>query len=224
MTITVDITSDVVCPWCYVGKRRLEAAIKASGRDVRVRWLPYQLNPTMPAEGMDRRAYRTRKFGTWERSLELDAQLNAAAAPDGLHLAFDKIARTPNTFDAHRVLWLADGLGVQDGVMEALFRAYFVDGKDIGDRETLLDAAAAGGLDREQADRMLHSDEGVDEVKVAEAAARRRGVDGVPHFVVNSAVAISGAQPTAVFLAAFDQVTTAPAGDTGTCAVGRGTC
>lgn len=224
MTITVDITSDVICPWCYVGKRRLEAAIKASGWDVRVRWLPYQLNPTMPAEGMDRRAYRTRKFGTWERSLELDAQLNAAAAPDGLHFAFDKIARTPNTFDAHRVLWLADQLGVQDGVMEALFRAYFVDGKNIGDRETLLDVAAAGGLDRERADRMLHSDEGVDEVKVAEAAARRRGVDGVPFFVVNWAVAISGAQPTAAFLAAFDHVTTAAAETAGTCAVGRGTC
>jgi predicted DsbA family dithiol-disulfide isomerase len=223
MTITVDIVSDVICPWCYVGKRRLEAAIRQSGRDVRVRWRPYQLNPTMPAEGMDRRAYRTRKFGTWERSLELDAQLNEAARPDGLHFAFDKIARTPNTFDAHRVLWLAEELGVQDGVVEALFRAYFVDGKNIGERAVLADVAAAGGLPRERVEALLHSEEGVDEVKVAEAAARRRGVDAVPFFVVNGTVAISGAQPTAVFVAAFDQVS-APAPAGGTCAVGSGTC
>lgn len=223
MTITVDIVSDVICPWCYVGKRRLEAAIRESGRDVTVRWRPYQLNPTMPGEGMDRRAYRTRKFGTWERSLELDAQLNEAARPDGLHFAFDKIARTPNTFDAHRVLWLAEELGVQDGVMEALFRAYFVDGQNIGEREVLAEVAAAGGLPRERVEALLRSDEGVDEVKAAEAAARRRGVDSVPFFVVNGAVAISGAQPTAVFVAAFDQVSaSSPAG--GTCAVGSGTC
>lgn len=223
MTITVDIVSDVICPWCYVGKRRLEAAIRESGRQVKVRWLPYQLNPAMPPEGMDRKAYRTRKFGTWERSLELDAELNEAARPDGLHFAFDKIARTPNTFDAHRVLWLADELGVQDGVMESLFRAYFVDGKNIGDRDTLLDAAAAGGLDRERAVAMLASDEGTAEVTAVEADARQIGVNGVPYFVVNSAVTISGAQPTAAFVAAFNQVSaTEPAG--GTCAVGSGTC
>jgi predicted DsbA family dithiol-disulfide isomerase len=223
MTITVDVISDVICPWCYIGKRRLEAAIRAAPEHaVRVRWHPYQLNPTMPAEGMDRRAYRTRKFGSWERSLELDAQMTAAANGEGLPFALDKITRTPNTFAAHRVLWLADQLGVQDGVMEALFKAYFVDARNIGERAVLLDAAEAGGLNRDRVDAMLHGDEGVDEVKVEEAKGRKqRGVDGVPFFIVNNALSVSGAQPTDVFLSAFRQV--APTAPAQTCSVG-GTC
>jgi len=222
MTITVDVISDVICPWCYIGKRRLEAAIRAMPEHaVRVRWHPYQLNPTMPAEGMDRRAYRTRKFGSWERSLELDAQMTVAANAEGLPFALEKIARTPNTFAAHRVLWLADQVGVQDGVMEELFKAYFVDGKNIGERAVLLDAAEAGGLNRERVETMLHGDEGVDEVKVEEAKARKRGVEGVPFFIVNDTVTVSGAQPTGVFLAAFKQV--APPAPAQTCSVG-GTC
>lgn len=222
MTITIDIISDVICPWCYIGKRRLEAAMRAMPEhQFAVKWHPYQLNPTMPAQGMDRRAYRTRKFGTWEKSLELDAQVTAAANAEGLPFALDKIARTPNTFAAHRVLWLAAELGVQDGVAEELFKTYFVDAKDFGERAVLLDAAAAGGLSRERADAMLHSDEGVDEVKVEEAKARRLGADSVPFFVINNKVALAGAQPTEAFLAAFKQLT--PAEPAQTCAVG-GTC
>ena len=222
MPLHIDIVSDVICPWCYIGKRRLEAAVRRSGRAATVRWLPYQLNPTMPPGGMDRRDYRTRKFGTWEKSLALDAEVTAAAKGEGLEFALDKIARTPNTFDAHRVHWLADEMGVQDGVQEALFRAYFAEAKDIGRREVLLDAAEAGGLTRERAGRMLNSDEGVEEVKTAEADARRLGMTSVPFFVVNNAVAISGAQPTDVFLAAFEQV--APTAPAQTCSVGSGTC
>ncbi len=222
MTISVDVISDVICPWCHIGKRRLEAAIRAvPEHTVRVRWHPYQLNPTMPAEGMDRRVYRTRKFGSWEKSLELDAQVTTAANAVGLPFALDKITRTPNTFDAHRVLWLADRLGVQDGVAEELFKAYFVDGKNVGERAVLLDAAEAGGLNRDRVDAMLHGDEGVDEVKVEEANGRKRGVDGVPFFIVNNTVAVSGAQPTDVFLAAFRQV--APTAPAQSCSVG-GTC
>lgn len=223
MIITIDIISDVICPWCYIGKRRLEAAMRQlPGHTFIVRWHPYQLNPTMPAEGMDRRAYRTRKFGTWEKSLELDAQVTAAANAEGLPFALEKIARTPNTFNAHRVLWLADQEGIQDAVAEELFKAYFVDAKNFGDRATLLDIAAAGGLNRERVDAMLHGEEGIDEVKVDEAKARKqRGVDGVPFFIINNTVAISGAQPTAAFVAAFQQV--APAASGQTCAVG-GTC
>jgi predicted DsbA family dithiol-disulfide isomerase len=223
MTVTVDIISDVICPWCYVGKRRLEAAMRQLPEHTfAVRWHPYQLNPTMPAEGMDRRAYRTRKFGTWEKSLQLDAELTAAANAEGLPFALDKITRTPNTFHAHRVLWLADELGVQDGVAEELFKAYFVDGKNIGERAVLLDAAAAGGLDRERTDAMLHGDDGVDEVRVEEAKARKRGVDGVPFFIINNSVAVSGAQPTDVLVAALRNVVAPQAG--GTCGVGGGTC
>ena len=170
---------------------------------MRVRWRPYQLNPTMPAEGMDRRAYRTRKFGTWEKSLALDAEVSDTAAVEGLAFALDKITRTPNTFAAHRVLWLADQLGVQDGVAEELFKAYFVDGKNVGERAVLLDAAEAGGLTRERVEAMLSSEEGVDEVQAEERQSRGRDVTGVPFFVINDAVAVAGAVPTDTLVAAL---------------------
>src|SRR5579871_4952132 len=133
MMLAVDVISDVICPWCYIGKRRLERAVTALDRqhEVRVRWLPFQLNPTMPREGIGRREYRTRKFGNWERSLELDARVAAVGEAEGIQFAFDRIERTPNTLDAHRLIWLADKEGIQDAVVEALFRAYFRDGRDI---------------------------------------------------------------------------------------------
>src|SRR3954464_14907495 len=127
MTFTIDIISDVICPWCFIGKRRLEKAVAAldGAHEVRVRWLPFQLNPQMPPEGVSRREYRTRKFGSWERSLELDAQVAAAGEGEGIHFAFERMERTPNTLDAHRLIWLAEQEGIQDAVVEALFRAYF---------------------------------------------------------------------------------------------------
>ena len=131
MNLTVDVTSDVICPWCYIGKRRLEKAIVAVGdeHDVQVRWLPFLLNPTMPKEGISRREYRTRKFGSWERSLELDAQVVAAGESEGIQFAFDKVEQTPNTIDAHTLIWLAGQHECQDSVVESLFHAYFVEGK-----------------------------------------------------------------------------------------------
>src|SRR5246127_3924617 len=108
MVLHIDVISDVICPWCFIGKRRLEKAIAAHPHEVGVRWLPFQLNPTMPKEGISRREYRTRKFGSWERSLELDAEVVAAGKAEGIHFAFDRIGRTPNTLDAHRLIWLAD--------------------------------------------------------------------------------------------------------------------
>src|SRR5688572_18180858 len=110
MVLAVDVFSDVICPWCYIGKRRLERAVSALGgsHEVRVRWLPLQLNPQMPKEGISRRDYRIRKFGSWERSLELDARVTAAGEGEGIDFAFDRIERTPNTLDAHRLVWLAD--------------------------------------------------------------------------------------------------------------------
>ena len=139
--------SDVICPWCYIGKRRLEKAVAAldGQHEVRVRWLPFQLNPTMPKDGISRREYRTRKFGSWERSLELDAKVVAAGKAEGIHFAFDRIERTPNTLDAHRLIWLADKEGIQDAVVEALFRAYFTEGRDISKRQTLIDVVAEAG-------------------------------------------------------------------------------
>jgi predicted DsbA family dithiol-disulfide isomerase len=148
MVLHVDVISDVICPWCSIGKRRLEKAVAAFGGPVRVRWLPFQLNPTMPKEGASRKEYRTRKFGSWERSLELDARVVAVGEGEGIHFAFDRIERTPNTLDTHRLIWLAGKEGVQDAVVEALFRAYFTEGRDISNHQTLLDMVAEAGLDR----------------------------------------------------------------------------
>jgi predicted DsbA family dithiol-disulfide isomerase len=197
MTLTVDVISDLICPWCYVGKRRLEKAIASF--DVRVRWLPFQLNPQMPKEGIRRKEYRTAKFGNWERSLELDAKMVAIGEAEGIRFAFDKIERTPNTLDAHRLIWLADKQGIQDAVVEGLFRAYFTEGQDISNRRTLLDVVAEAGLDRGEA--MLNSDEGLEAIE----EAQRFGVDGVPFFIINGKVTLSGAQPSDEFVAAFNR-------------------
>jgi 2-hydroxychromene-2-carboxylate isomerase len=147
VTPTIEVVSDVICPWCFVGKRRLEQAIGLFGGEdeIRVRWLPFQLNPDMPPEGMDRREYRTAKFGNWERSLTLDAQITDAGKQDGISFNFTRAKRTPNTLDAHRLIWLADKWGVQDAVVEALFRGYFVEGNYLSDR-TALAGIASGAL------------------------------------------------------------------------------
>jgi predicted DsbA family dithiol-disulfide isomerase len=206
MSLTVDVISDVICPWCYIGKRRLEWAIAAfEGQQVRVRWLPYQLNQSMPKEGIGRKEYRIRKFGSWERSLELDARVIAVGETEGIHFDFDRIDRTPNTVDAHRLIWLADQQGCQNAVVEALFVAYFTDGRDFTDRQTLIDVVAQAGLDRYRADAMLNSNEGMDEFKEAEELSRRHQVSGVPFFIINDEVTVSGAQQPDVFLAAFSQ-------------------
>jgi predicted DsbA family dithiol-disulfide isomerase len=207
MTVSVEVISDVICPWCYIGKRRLEKAVAAFDRqhEIRVRWLPFQLNPQMPKEGISRREYRSRKFGTWERSQQLDTTMVAVGEAEGIHFALDKIERTPNTRDAHRLIWLADKEGVQDAVVEALFRAYFTEGRDISNHQTLLDVVAEAGLDRHQAEAVLNSDEGLEAIKEAEALARRLRVESVPFFIVNGTITLSGAQPPDVFLAAFNQ-------------------
>ncbi len=205
MNLTVDVISDVICPWCFIGKRRLEKAIAALDGQVQVRWHPFQLNPTMPREGINRQEYRTKKFGSWERSLELDANIVAVGKEEGIQFAFDRMERTPNTLDAHRLIWLADREGVQDAVVEALFMAYFTDNRDIGNRQTLIDVAAEAGLDRQRAEAVLNSEEGMDVIKEAGEQRRRFRVNGVPFFVVNGEITLSGAQPPDAFLAAFNQ-------------------
>jgi predicted DsbA family dithiol-disulfide isomerase len=205
MALLVDVISDVICPWCYIGKRRLEKAVAAVDGPVGVRWLPFQLNPAMPKEGVSRREYRTKKFGSWERSQELDARVVAVGVAEGIHFAFDRIERTPNTLDAHRLVGLAEKQGVQDAVVEALFRAYFTEGRDISNRQTLLDVVAKAGLDRHGAEAVLNGNGGLEAIKEAEALARRSGVDGVPFFVVNGTLTLSGAQQPEAFLAVFRQ-------------------
>ncbi len=209
--LTIDIYSDVICPWCFIGKRRMEKGL--AGHVATVRWHPFELNPDMPREGIERRAYRTKKFGSWERSLELDASIVRAGQGEGLVFNFEKMARTPNTFDAHRVIWLAGERGVQNGVMEALFNAYFTDGHDLSDRTTLAEVSVEGGLDVKEVDELLAGDRGAVEVREWEQKGQRLGISGVPFFVINGEVALSGAQPPDLFRSAIEQATETGAGD-----------
>lgn len=205
MKQSIDVISDVICPWCYIGKRRLEKAIAAldGQHEFQVHWHPFQLNPGMPREGIRRKEYRTRKFGSWERSMELDARVIAVGETEGIHFAFDKMERTPNTVNAHRLIWLADQHGRQDTVVEALFRAYFTEGKDIGNQQTLVDVAADSGLDRQSAETMLNSEAGMDIIAQAGELSQRYDVTGVPFFIINNAITLSGAQEPDTFLDAF---------------------
>ena len=207
MDLSVDVISDVICPWCFIGKRRMEKAVAEHGGPVKVRWHPFQLNPTMSKEGISRRDYRIKKFGSWKRSLELDANIVATGKDEGIHFDFDRMERTPNTLDAHRLIWLADQVGCQDAVVEALFLAYFTEGQDISQRQTIIDVVAEAGLDRGRAEVMLNSDAGMDAIKDAGEQARRLRVDSVPFFVVNNEITLSGAHPPDVFLDAFRMAT-----------------
>jgi predicted DsbA family dithiol-disulfide isomerase len=210
MMIEIDVVSDAICPWCYIGKRRLEQAITAvSGtHEVRVRWKPFQLNPSMPPEGMDRKTYRLTKFGSEETVRKLDQRVIEAGKSVGLTLAMDKIGRTPNTLDAHRLIWFAGSQGVQDALVERLFRAFFTEGRDIGDRETLVDLAADAGLDREAARKLLGSTRGLQEVRKEEEEARSRYIEAVPTFTIAGRYVVSGAHEPDVFLEAFEAAAT----------------
>jgi len=144
----IDIVSDTVCPWCFIGKRRLERAL-AMRPDVPVEifWRPYRLDPTVPREGVDRRAYMKAKFGDSPRSAAMGEAIRSEGAGEGIDFAFDKIAKTPNTLDSHRLIRWAAGAGVQDAVVERLFKAYFIEGRDIGDAQVLTDVAGEAGMD-----------------------------------------------------------------------------
>lgn len=202
----IDVYSDAVCPWCYVGKRRLERALTEFGGDVRVTWRPFQLNPTMPKEGMDRTAYLEAKFGSLDAFRQLEEHVQAAGASERFTFAFEKIARTPNTFAAHRLIWLGEREGCQDAVVDALFRGYFEEGADIGSSAVLVQLAAQAGLPGESVERFLRSDEGTAEVKAEESAGHKLGIRGVPYFVVDGTYAISGAQPADIFVSALKRV------------------
>lgn len=193
--LTIEVISDAICPWCWVGKRRLDRALAALAPEISatVTWRPFELNPDMPKEGLDRRAYRSRKFGSWERSQALDAQVAAAAKPDGLDFRHDRMERTPNTIDAHRLIWLAGREGGQDAVVEGLFKAYFNEGRDVGASDVLVEVGSVAGLDGTRVSAMLASDEGLNEVAAELDRAGRLRVSGVPTVVVNGRALFSGA-------------------------------
>ena len=203
----IEIYSDVVCPWCFVGKRRLERALETAGyaSRARVSWRPFELNPTMPKSGMDRRVYLEAKFGGAEARRAMEERVAKAGEADGLVFAFDRIERTPNTFDAHRLIWFAGQQGCQDEVAEALFHSYFTNGREIGSLNSLAEIASDCGLSREEVERFLASDGAVQEVQTEEAIGHRLGIRGVPHFILNGSTSISGAQPPDIFVSAFQQ-------------------
>lgn len=203
-TVQIDVISDVVCPWCYIGKHRLEQGLAMLDTEVEidVRWRPFELNPTMPSEGMDREPYCERKFGSIERARQLYANVAANAEADGLPMAVDRIARMPNTRGAHRLIGYAEEQGKQNDIVDALFAAYFIDGRDIGDSAVLVDVVTAQGLDAADIEALL-SDDGADAlIEGQEREADAMGVRGVPAFVFNGRLLFSGAQdPKTVALA-----------------------
>ena len=205
--LTIEVYSDVVCPWCYVGKRRLEQALESTGREesALVFWRPFQLNPTMPKEGMDRREYLEAKFGGPGEMQAIENRISGACASAGIEFAFERIARTPNTFDAHRLIWFAQQQGRQDAAVEELFHGYFTEGLTIGEAGVLVSLAGRAGLDVAAVGRFLASHDGIEAVRQEEARGRQLGIRGVPYFVFNGKTALSGAQPVETFLEAIEQ-------------------
>ena len=194
--VKLDILSDPICPWCYIGKAHLDRALEAEGdHPFEVEWHPFQLNPDMPPEGMDRRAYLEAKFGGQEGAVQAYLPVVEHGRKAGLELNLDRIARTPNTIDAHRLIHWAGIEGRQTPVVSALFKAYFTEGRDIGDPEVLADIADSAGLDASIVIRLLGTDEDVAGLREKDAGFRRMGVNSVPTFIVNGQHAVPGAQP-----------------------------
>lgn len=191
----IDVVSDVVCPWCYIGKKRLEKAIALTPElRVSVGWQPFQLDPTVPEGGVDRREYMERKFGSGEKIAGIHAHITAEGEKEGIAFRFDLIRRTPNTMDAHRLIGWAAPAGVQDTLVEALFAGFFIEGRDIGDHAVLADIAGACGMDGATVAARLASDEDADMVRQTVARAREFGVTGVPCFILAERLALPGAQ------------------------------
>ncbi|MBV8440738.1 MAG: DsbA family oxidoreductase [Hyphomicrobiales bacterium] len=203
--LVIDIVSDVVCPWCYLGEKRLDAALKQEPQPVVVRWRPYQLDPTIPEGGFDRAAYMEKKFGRDGRLKTVHDNLVRLGAEVGLHFAFDRIKRAPNTLDAHRLIRWSASAHAQRDVVDRLFKAYFVEGRDIGDRAVLIDIARESGLDAGLVEKLLGEDVDKDAVRREIAEAQAIGVTGVPFFIFASRLAVPGAQNVDVLRRAMAQ-------------------
>ena len=213
MPLTIDIISDVVCPWCYIGKRRLEQALEQYAIDnpdeppPEIRWRPFQLNPDLPAEGIPRQEYIRRKFGpNGGANYKRVAQVGV---DEGLEMDFDGIEQQPNSLAAHSLIDLAEPGAAQDRVVEAFFNAYFVDNVDMTKRKNLIDTAVAAGLPQAEVEARLDDPGAIEEVRAADEEARGMGVEGVPFFIFNRKVALSGAHEPATMLDAIRQAETA---------------
>lgn len=202
----IDIVSDTVCPWCFIGKRRLQRAL-AMRPDVPVTvfWRPYRLDPTIPREGVERKAYMKAKFGDNPRSGAMAEALRAEGLGEGIDFQFDRIARTPNTLDSHRLIRWAGGAGLQDAVVERLFEAYFLQGRDIGDAAVLRDVAGEAGMDAKLVGDLLQSDSDLAAVEREAGMANQMGISGVPTFIFDSRFMISGAREPEILARIMDK-------------------
>jgi predicted DsbA family dithiol-disulfide isomerase len=200
IVLNIEIVSDVVCPWCFIGKRRMEKALKLVSQpfDLKLSWKPFELNPLLPKEGVGYNEYLVEKFGDSDEVKELQGHVQQAAASADLHFEFNRIKRLPNTFDAHRLIWFAGQAGFQDQIVERLFRAVFFEGKFIGDLAVLAETALSAGLNYSEVKRFLDSREGREEVRSEIELSLKRGVQGVPNFLINGHYVIRGAQPPEV--------------------------
>lgn len=205
-TLVIDVVSDVICPWCFIGKRRLAAAL-AQRPDVAVtvNWRPFQLDPTIPDGGIDRKDYLRRKFGDDERIAALHDNVRAAAADTDIAFRFEAIERSPNTLDAHRLIRWAQPLGRQDEIVERLFSDYFLAGRDIGAHAVLAEAAASGGLDPTDVAARLATEEDKEAVRDEIATAARLGISGVPFFIFDGRYGVSGAQAPETLVEVIDK-------------------
>jgi len=193
--VRVDVVSDVVCPWCFIGKKRLEQAIALNPDvPVEVHYHPYFLNDWIPPEGISREQYLTTKFGSPERYKEIATRVSAAAAQDGLLYAIDKVSRQPNTTDCHRLIHWADQIGKAPQMKQRLMELYFSEGADLSDKEVLVKAAADIGLDADEVTKKLASDDDLAIVSQRVEQAKSAGIQGVPFFIFDNAYAVSGAQ------------------------------
>ncbi|MCK9689409.1 DsbA family oxidoreductase [Scleromatobacter humisilvae] len=201
--VRLQIASDVVCPWCFIGKRAIDQALpilKDRGVDVTIEWLPFQLNPTLPAEGMDRKKFRTARFGSWEAALAMDDRAIKAGAGVGAQFRYDRQKKTSNTLAGHALVRLAGvegGASLQERVVEALFVAYFTDGKDVGDEAILEQIATSSGM---EPGAVLRSRATRKDVAATEAAIRSAGLEGVPSYIVDGRLLSSGAQDVAGYV------------------------
>jgi len=203
----IDIFSDPVCPWCLIGKRRLEKALEARPVEgLTVSWRPFQLHPHLPPEGADRGEFTAAKFGSKEKAAAVYARVKGVGAEEGLDLRFDLIKRSPNTVDAHRLIHFATQRGKEDAVVEGLFADFFFHGNDVSDHDVLVATAEAAGLDGEEVRAYLATDADRDVIEASDAQARQMGVEGVPFFVIDGKYAVSGAQPAELFVQAFEQI------------------
>ncbi|MBX3495724.1 MAG: DsbA family oxidoreductase [Parvibaculum sp.] len=202
----LDVVSDTVCPWCYIGKKRLDQALAMhGGNNIVLAWRPFQLDASIPEGGVDRKAYMEKKFGT-ERAKEVGNTIRDFGAAVGIAFRFDRIERSPNTLDSHRLIRWAGTAGRQDEMVDILFRRYFEDGEDIGARDVLVDAAAEGGMDADIVRDLLAGDADKELIRREDMTARELGIQGVPSFVINSKWVMVGAQEPETLVRMFDKL------------------